>query len=283
IQHLQFHSTIKTIIAQTINEVIPRLKSVEQAVHDGFYVAGFLSYESAPAFHKGQATHSTHKMPLLWFGLFKEPINKPLTVVQQFSTTTWEPNISVEDYYQNIDRIHQYIANNEKEQVNYTIQFNSTYSGDTLAYYNQLTEAQSANYSAYLNIGDFTILSVSPELFFHLQNGEITTRPMKGTIARGKTNDEDKYMAQWLQSSAKNRNENDLIVKLMKKELETIAKPNTVKVSSLYDIEKYPTVFQMTSTIKAILADHKSLTDIFTALFPCGSITGLPKRETIDI
>src|SRR5699024_3066793 len=143
--------------------------------------------------------------------------------------------------------------------------------------------AQDAKYTAYLNTGDHTILSASPELFFRIDNNKITTKPMKGTVSRGKTYKEDLENAEWLQSSKKNQAENKLIVDLMHKDLGKIANPGTVETTKLFEIEKYPTVYQMTSTITANLSPKKSMTDIFKALFPCGSITGLPKKETMQV
>src|SRR5690625_4642513 len=214
----QFKSHIVVIVAESIKDVIPCLNKVQTATERGFFVAGFLSYEAAAAFHKDITVHQTQQIPLLWFGVFEQPTAEPLTNTQPFTISDWLPHVSKEAYGQNVDRILKAIQKGETEQVNYTIPFHACFSGDARTYYNQLKEAQSAHYSAYINIGHTSILSASPELFFHLDKNIITTRPMKGTVARGKTYAEDTYLSHRLQTSRKNRHENKLIVELMKQE-----------------------------------------------------------------
>ena len=129
-----------------------------------------------------------------------------------------------------------------------------------------------------------SILSASPELFFHLKEIRITTRPMKGTIKRGNSFAEDEANANWLYHSEKNRAENVMIVDLLRNDLGIIAETGTVHVPKLFEIEHYPTVHQMTSTIAAKICNkYTALFDIFKALFPCGSITGAPKISTMNI
>src|SRR5699024_6962934 len=195
----------------------------------------------------------------------------------------WHPDVSTDKYYKNIDKIQDYMKQDQIKQVNYTIQMAADFKGDSFAFYKQLQQAQEATYTAYLDIGDFTILSASPELFFRLEDNKITTKPMKGTVRRGKTYQEDKEHAIWLYQSGKDRTENRLIVHVMRADLAKIAKAGTIKTTKLYEIEQYPTVYQMTSTVTADLQNDKNITDIFRALFPCGSITGLPKEETMQV
>src|SRR5699024_11145804 len=128
--------------------------------------------------------------------------------------------------------------------------FEAKFSGNSYRYYEDLKNAQKSSFSAYLQFDHFDIVSVSPELFFHYKEEEITVRPMKGTIKRGKTADEDKRHYQYLQSSRKDRHENELITALMKEELTQVAVEESIRVTDAYTIEQYPTVYQMTSTIK---------------------------------
>jgi len=128
---------------------------------------------------------------------------------------------------------------------------------------------------------DFVICSASPELFFQWQDQKITTRPMKGTVARGYSVEGDRQLVKWLQTSAKNRAENVMIVDMIRNDLAKFAEPNTVKVPSLFDVEQYPTLWQMTSTVTA--RSKASLPEIMSALFPCASITGAPKASTTKI
>src|SRR5699024_4462971 len=278
-----FINPIEVIVANHIDEVIPALNKIEKATDDGFYAAGYLSYEAAPAFNNQFLVHETSDMSLLWIGIFKEPqIEQKVSENKPFHLTDWKPNIPTKKYNDSIDKIHDYIRSGKTSQVNYTLQMDAQFSGDSFSFYKQLKEAQS-NYSAFLDLVKFTILSASPELFFHLNNQTNTTKPMKGTAERGLTFEQDIKNAEWLANSEKNRLENKMVVDLMKVELEEIATEDSIHLASAYDVEKYPTVYQMTSTINAELAQDKTITNIFEALFPCGSITGSPKINTMDI
>ncbi|MEC5424127.1 aminodeoxychorismate synthase component I [Virgibacillus sp. C22-A2] len=280
-----FENPHVVITARTIEEVIPSLNKVQEFVNAGYYAAGYVSYEAAPAFDQAFQVNEHQKMPLLWFGVFEKPINKEIKNdnMEDFHTTDWVPQTNVKNYNKSISKIKAYIEQGDTYQVNYTIRMYSRFFGNSYSYFQQLAKRQAANYSAYLDIGDYTILSASPELFFHLKNGKITTKPMKGTVERGETSKEEQKNADWLYHSEKNRAENVMIVDLLRNDLGTIAKTGSVKVPELFTIEAYPTVFQMTSTVTAEISPQKDLTDIFKALFPCGSITGAPKISTMKI
>jgi len=284
---LQFSNPIKILTAQTTNEIMPCMMALQQAVEKGFYAAGYISYEAAPAFDKELQVKTGNTMPLLWFGIFNEPIHQPLNYKDLNNEDTyskeWKPSVAVKEYNKHFMYIQNSIKRNKTNQVNYTIPFESSFSGDSLSLYKQLEYTQSANYTAYLDIGDFSIISASPELFFHRKGRSITTKPMKGTIDRGLTYQEDIKQAKKLRYSRKDQIENSQIVDLMCNELEKIAVADTINVPKQYTIEKYPTLYQMTSTITAQLQDHIDLIDIFRALFPCGSITGIPKINTMGI
>lgn len=280
---LMFKEPIEIICATTVNHVLPCLERIQKFVENGYYAAGYVTYEAAPAFDPEFRVNTGGNMPLLWFGIFREASSEELPDGESFSTSEWSPSESVEGYQTNIDRIKKYIEQGDTYQVNYTIQLNSSFNGDTKTYYRQLAQAQSANYSAFIQTADHTILSASPELFFQKWKDKVTTRPMKGTAKRGKTYEDDCEKAAWLSHSEKDRAENVMIVDLLRNDLGKIAKPGSVQVPGLFSIERYPTVFQMTSTVTADLEENKSITDVFKALFPCGSITGAPKISTMRI
>lgn len=281
---LLFEDPVEIIEAYSIEEVKPGLEKIQASVQSGYYAAGYISYEAAPAFDQAYAVHSGTKMPLLWFGLFKEPLRVQETKEEKrFTVGEWLPDTTFKQYRSDILSIKDAIERGDTYQVNYTIRLHSRFTGDDLGFFRQLAKAQAANYSAYLNIGKYRILSASPELFFHWKDEEITTRPMKGTCKRGKFLDEDDQRADWLFHSEKNRAENVMIVDLLRNDLGSLAVTGTVKVDSLYEIEKYPTVLQMTSTVTAKTNPGTTLLDVFTALFPCGSITGAPKISTMKI
>ncbi|KGR74787.1 aminodeoxychorismate synthase component I [Ureibacillus sinduriensis] len=283
VQPITFTNPLKIIVAHTIDEIHPSFQLIQEAVEQGYYAAGYVSYESAPAFDKAFRVNQKPNMPLLWFGIFSEPVHQSLDTQGHYTNSKWTPNISREQYDSAIASIRTLIEDGDTYQTNYTIRLDSHFDGDDIAFFNKLKHAQSSNYCAYINTGEFSILSASPELFFHLKDRQITTRPMKGTIARGKTAAEDKENAKWLYESTKNRAENVMIVDLLRNDLSMIAEQGSVQVPRLFEIEHYPTVHQMTSTITANVKPNTTFFDLFKALFPCGSITGAPKISTMEI
>jgi para-aminobenzoate synthetase / 4-amino-4-deoxychorismate lyase len=126
-------------------------------------------------------------------------------------------------------------------------------------------------------------MSLSPELFFERQANRLRVRPMKGTVFRGRWNEEDQAQRDWLNSSSKNRAENLMIVDLLRNDLGRVSLPGSVQVTRLFDVERYETLFQMTSTIESVCSPQTTLTDLFRALFPCGSVTGAPKISAMQI
>ncbi len=280
---LTFLNPARIIAAHSIEDVLPCLQLVQDAVDHGSYAAGFLSYESAPAFDQAYKVRKGASMPLLWFGIFQEPLNQPLNSSGMYTHTNWEPTVSMDEYNQSILSIKQSIESGDTYQTNFTIRLNSHFQGDDIAFFEKLKRAQASRYCAYINTGKHSILSASPELFFHLKGDVITTRPMKGTTKRGLTFTEDAANANWLLRSEKNRAENLMIVDLLRNDLGIIAASGSVAVPKLFEIEQYPTVHQMTSTITAKVSKETKLADIFKALFPCGSITGAPKISTMNI
>ncbi|ALC92653.1 aminobenzoate synthetase [Bacillus sp. FJAT-18017] len=278
-----FRNPVRVIAAHTLEEVVPGLQAVEDAVRDGFYAAGYVSYESAPAFDSAFRVASGARMPLLWFGIFEDLEHVGLSGSSNYQLSEWLPSVGMDEYRASIRYIRQAIEAGDTYQANYTLRLKSEFSGDDVAFFERLKKAQDSSYCAYLDIGDFQILSASPELFFHKKGSEITTRPMKGTIKRGRSFAEDEANAMWLFESEKNRSENVMIVDLLRNDLGMIAEPGTIEVPKLFEIERYPTVHQMTSTVTAQVSEDVGLVDVFRALFPCGSITGAPKVSTMGI
>jgi para-aminobenzoate synthetase/4-amino-4-deoxychorismate lyase len=154
---------------------------------------------------------------------------------------------------------------------------------DPLAWYERLTDAQQAPYCALLEVGDYLVLSLSPELFFERRGDRITLRPMKGTSRRGRDPDEDARLVEALVQSEKTRAENVMIVDLIRNDIGRVAQVGSVRVPALFETEAYPTLWQMTSTVEALVPNAVSLVDLFRALFPCGSVTGAPKIRAMQI
>lgn len=278
-----FSRPVDIISAYRLQDVKPALRKIQTCVNEGYYAVGYVSYEASPAFDPSFKVKDRSVMPLLWFGIYESyDVRESDAAGGTFHISSWTHTQSEEVYYANIERIHEAIARGETYQVNYTTRLRAQFQGDDYAFYKKLCEAQQGDFNAYLRIGDFRILSASPELFFRKKDGLVLTRPMKGTIGRGRWNEEDRELAEWLQASTKNRAENVMITDLLRNDLGVIAKTGTVKVPKLFDIEKYYTLFQMTSTITAEAKDDADLERIFSALFPCGSITGAPKISTME-
>ena len=180
-----------------------------------------------------------------------------------------------------IEQIHRWIVDGECYQINFTFPLTFKYYGDPLALYAQLRARQPVRYGGYIAAPDGTFLSFSPELFFERCADRVVTRPMKGTAPRGVTAEEDEAARAALLASAKERAENLMIVDLLRNDLGRLATPGKVRVDRLFEIEAYPTLWQMVSTVSADLPDV-NLFALFRALFPCGSITGAPKIRAMQ-
>ncbi|HYV82998.1 MAG TPA: aminodeoxychorismate synthase component I [Pyrinomonadaceae bacterium] len=276
-----YAATVTTQIAKRLEDVLPVLEFAERQARSGSHVAVLLSYEAAPAFDPAFVTHAPSDFPLAWAAVFDDaPAGEQL---ESYSSTAWEPLVTRDEYDRSVARIRELIAAGDTYQVNYSFPLISSFNGDAFAWYQDLCVAQGAQYSVYLDLGRYKVLCLSPELFFERRGDRVITRPMKGTVRRGRWPAEDHKLAQWLANSAKDRAENVMIVDLLRNDLGKVSVPGSVRVSSLFDLERFETVWQMTSTVESTLRDGISLVDLMGALFPCGSITGAPKIRTMQI
>jgi para-aminobenzoate synthetase/4-amino-4-deoxychorismate lyase len=275
------------ILADTPDQVTTALAEVEQAVARGYHAAGFVSYEAACGLNPDLPDMAKGDLPLLWFGIFAVRIDctgeSPGSASEECLISSPELSISDSDYINGIESIHEAIARGETYQVNFTTRQRFSISGDPFVLYRTMCRNQQAPYCAWLDIGTHQILSASPELFFALDGDLLTMKPMKGTAARMPGAEADRRQKEQLFSSKKDRAENLMIVDLIRNDLSQIAATGTVNVESLFDIGTFPTVHQMTSTVTARVRPEVGLTEIFRALFPCGSVTGAPKRRTMEI
>lgn len=278
-----FEQPIAIISTTEINEVIPSLERVVAYTKDGYYAAGYVSYEASAAFDSAYAVHEKPTMPLVYFAIYKSFTETNPQADGSFTIQLTGSDTNEEAYAQAIKTIHARIEDGITYQANYTVRLYGKFNGDGLAFFKQLQRSQQAGYTAYLDCGTQQILSASPELFFHLKGDILTTKPMKGTSRRGKSASEDSLLANELYESEKNRAENVMIVDLLRNDLGKIAVTDSVEVTKLFDVEQYPTVHQMTSTVQATLQSELTIIDVFKALFPCGSITGAPKISTMHV
>ncbi len=268
-----FTNPLKTIVAFNFDELKSAFDEIEN-LKDKFYIVGYLRYNA----FCGQSSF----FPLLYFEVYNHyNIYKTQKTKKLLLDTI--PCVNFCEYSNAIKKIKAEIANGNTYEVNYTYDFDVPYDGDDLELFNFLLQKQKTPYNFYLKNKYDTVLSFSPELFFELKNNHIVTKPMKGTIKRGKDEISDKKLIEFLKNDTKNRAENVMIVDLLRNDLGRIAKTGSVKVSKLFEIETHRTLHQMTSQIEADLKDGTTIFDIFNAIFPCGSITGAPKISTMKV
>lgn len=261
---------------------------------ENLYAAGFISYEAGLAFEPVLAPlmPQDRAVPLLKFGLFDAPqLLNPDEVAAyhrahthgEFALSNVNPLETRADYIQKIEKVKKYIEAGDIYQANYTFQVELDFEGDLFALYSALKQNQPTHHGGFLQFDNLSILSLSPELFFDLDKGQLTARPMKGTAPRGKTKAKDAKLKNWLYNDEKNRAENLMIVDLLRNDLSRIAEIGSVKVDKLYDVETYKSLFTMTTTIRAQKRPNIGFPTIIKSLFPCGSITGAPKIRAMQI
>jgi para-aminobenzoate synthetase/4-amino-4-deoxychorismate lyase len=297
-----YRSYLFTRPTRTLSASSDLFDEIEQALTRGAYVAGFLAYECGENLKgMGRCGLQNTNTPLAWFGVYSNAFvfdhstgefegNPPDEFLaenalpdQSFEIRNLSFGVTEKSYAQKIATIQEYIRAGHTYQVNFTDKLQFDFSGSTKAMFAALVESQPVQYSAFLHGEDWQILSFSPELFFRQKDRGIVTRPMKGTARRGANIAEDETIAHWLQNDIKNRSENVMIVDLLRNDLGRICEYGSVRVDQLFTVEKYETLFQMTSAVSGVLRPELRYSDIFRSLFPCGSVTGAPKHRTIEI
>jgi len=261
------------------NKEFKKVFELLEIYRENYYILGYVRYEAKDVFLNKEIIS---ELPLCYFEVFdcyKEfipPANPAALLIKT------EPMISKECYFSAISDIKKYIEKGYTYEVNYTYPLKVMVDGAAMDIYNWLLKNQTTPYNAFIKNDYEEVLSFSPELFFRLEENKILTKPMKGTIQRGLTKEEDIKNIEFLKNDEKNRAENVMIVDLLRNDLGRIAKTGTVKADKLFEIETHRTLHQMTSEISAEL-ETTGLYEIFNAIFPCGSITGAPKISTMKI
>lgn len=304
-----FIEPLRVCVAETAAELVELFAQIESAIAAGHLAAGYFTYECGNCFEPRADLHPLPEgQPLAWFGIyersfcfnhatgafdggeppllaqFRVPVQLPVEeprVEAQFALTLGQ-------YTERIRAIHEWIRAGDVYQLNFTAPYTLHVHGTMADLYAHLQARQPVEYGAFIHWQPGRhILSFSPELFFRIdnQNGErhITTRPMKGTVARGRTTQEDRERAEWLRNDAKNRAENLMIVDLLRNDLGRLAKFGTVRAEQMFAVERHSTLWQMTSTVAAEPRPEVCLREIFRALFPCGSVTGAPKVHAMQL
>lgn len=287
---LRLEGFCSRIEARAAADVAPALAAIEAARQQGRWVALLLDYElgewllpeatlPAPA---GPWTppHNDGK-PRLTALVFERKVDEtpwdtPDADSAPASISLPAPRMTEADYVRQISAIRGLIGDGELYQVNFTQPLDLQFQGDPATLYRRIAARNPVAHGAFIQDGDRTVLSFSPELFVRRDGPRLTARPMKGTAPRHPDPALDARLGQKLLASEKNRAENLMIVDLLRNDLGRLAEPGSVKVDALFSLERYPTVWTMTSTVSA-LAPKATLQDVLAALFPCGSITGAPK------
>ncbi|MDX7992383.1 aminodeoxychorismate synthase component 1 [Xenorhabdus littoralis] len=208
----------------------------------------------------------------------------PANKENNFSLTSqWQSNMTEQQYYEKIAQIHRYLRDGDCYQVNLSQRFHADYQGDEWQAFTQLNESNRAPFSAFIRLPEHCIISVSPERFILLEDKQIQTRPIKGTLPRLQDPTEDRLQAEKLANSRKDRAENLMIVDLLRNDIGRVAIPGSVKVPELFVVEPFPAVHHLVSTITATLPDKYHASDLLRACFPGGSITGAPKIRAMEI
>ena len=301
-----FLDPVRILSASQLDEIPELFREIDQALIAGLHVAGYLSYECGYYFERFdnidlEINLEDRALPLAWFGVYRKPIvfHHETGAMEQASELPMaaasvtpaparlaervELNLSEQDYRACLDHIQQYIKAGDTYQVNFTDSVSLPVTAPPEAAFASLVEQQPVSYGALLNVAGRHILSLSPELFFRIEDGKITTRPMKGTMPRGLDVAEDAAAALRLRHDEKNRAEHLMIVDLLRNDLGRICSMGSVHVDDIFSVERYATLLQMTSTVSGTLRAGLSYYDIFKALFPSGSITGAPKIRTMQI
>jgi para-aminobenzoate synthetase / 4-amino-4-deoxychorismate lyase len=279
-----FAAPVAVHTAYRVDDVVTVLDAVSRASLAGHWCVGFVAHEAAPAFDAALATQSSNGGPLAWFAEFDAPQSHAIDSAAstgEYQLGQWQSDVDHTAFFDKVESIRADIREGRFYQVNLTTRLAADFAGDAKAFHRALQAAQPNGYHAFIDTGEMQLLSVSPELFFTLHDGMVTTQPMKGTAPRGDTPEADERIAWELTHSDKERAENLMIVDLLRNDLSRIAQPNTVDVTALFALQPLPSVWQMTSTINATLREGMGLTDVFRALFPCGSVTGAPKVEAM--
>jgi para-aminobenzoate synthetase/4-amino-4-deoxychorismate lyase len=277
------HATRHEDVVRVIDEV------ERDAREGGLHAVGYVSYEAGHAFDPKFERQSID-LPLVAFGLFArvESVSdaSQLTDLVERSVDHGSPDDGHEwvlsesqiSFETKVEKIREHIAAGEVYQINLTSRLASA---SRIDFSDFLRLAQDMPYAAFLEGDEFSVVSASPELFFSRIDGQVVSKPMKGTVKRGVNNTKDAEVASWLHASAKNRAENVMITDMVRNDMARLSDNASVNVPSLFTVERYPSVWQMTSTV--VSKATPTLTEIFTALFPAASITGAPKHAAMKL
>ena len=281
-----YQNPLKLLVATETESLTDTLRRVEEHVRSGGEAAALLRYEGGYALEpRLRPLLKRVSGPLACFGLYEKSAilpTFPLSIPNDVAIERLRGAVTREHYCGQIATIRRLIEAGEVYQINFTTRVHFAMRRSAWELFSTLFRSHPVPYAAFFNAGDEQIVSLSPELFFRIEQGFITVRPMKGTAPRGRTLQEDVACAEALRRDIKNRAENVMIVDLMRNDLGRICRLGSVKTPKLFEVERYPSLWQMTSTVEGQLVEGCSIEAIVRALFPSGSVTGAPKIRAME-
>lgn len=287
-QQLYFTKPLALIEAYDPKGISRAFGDIETALKAGHYVAGYFTYELGLALQPKLRPLLKKKLsantPLLKLGVFTQPSDTPPAELLYDAAPpkiSLTPDWDEVDYMTRFNQLQDYITAGDCYQVNLTFPMRGQTKASATQIYSGFRQTQPGRYGTLISLGGADIISFSPELFFERKGRSISMRPMKGT--RPRSGGDDYSVAEAMRAEPKSRAENLMIVDLLRNDLSRLCKTGSVKVPELYTLERYPTLYQMTSRIIGELSHDVGWFDIFKSLFPCGSVTGAPKIRTMEI
>ncbi len=287
-----YRDPVAVIRADKLEDLEACFAALSRARLAGQHVAGYLSYEAGLGLEERLRGRFPTEMPtsLVWFGIFNDyneiaegDVARSLPDRDGAWLGRLKPLVSREAYDAAFEKVQNYIKAGDIYQANLTFRAAAGYAGHPLALYAAIRGRAQAGYGGVVFDGQNWMLSFSPELFFALKDGRITAKPMKGTAARVADPQADARVQAQLLADPKQRAENLMIVDLLRNDLSRVAAQGSVRVPELFQVETYPTIHTMTSTVTAQLQDGLDAVDVIRQIFPCGSITGAPKIRAMEI
>ncbi|WP_063888512.1 aminodeoxychorismate synthase component I [Burkholderia ubonensis] len=281
---LALHGLIRKIEVKAADELPSAMADIEHAQKEGCWIALKLSYSLGewlePALMDRNARSMNSGAPRMTALVFERAVHEaawePPLHPQSGRIISASPRISFNEYRKKVSKIKRLLENGDVYQINLTFPIGVEIEGSPESIYREIINLHPVSHAAYIDDGESLVLSFSPELFLSRSGSILTSRPMKGTAPRHRHPEEDLISARALQASIKDRAENAMIVDLLRSDMGKIARVGSVRVEKLFDLERYPSIWTLTSTIKADIG-QASFFEILRALFPCGSVVGAPK------
>ncbi len=283
-QPLVFKDPEEVIVCYDPSRLPDAFARLEEMHAAGYYLAGFVSYEAGYAMERALFDGERRDFPLMMMGCYRRPLSqKDIGKSRNNTFAVRDPrsNVNFDEYARDIGRIHSHIAAGDVYQITYCIKLKFGFEGCGYSLYRKLLREQPVPYPAYIDTGDFQILSLSPEMFLHKRAQRIATKPMKGTWPRGSNAFTDLFSGWRLHTDPKNRAENVMIADLLRNDLGRVG--TCIRAPKLFEVARYTTLYQMTSTVTGVIPRKLTFWDLFKAVFPSGSVTGAPKIRAMEV